>query len=247
MKPQSFIQLLLLLPLLWTDGVWARQCAEYNYDLRSQAAVDALGQTGCTFVSGFLRIQGSTDITNLGKLTGITTVNNLEIVYNDSLANLDGLGNLTSVLGDLTIMANAVLNDVDGLNNLTQVGGSFFIELNPALTDLDGLSNLTSVEGELDIRTNDNLINLDGLSGLKSVAYLSLIENYGLSNIDGLRNLTSSEGGLHIQLNDSLFDCKGIVQLLEGFRGKLTLDSEQYIAVNLNATGCNSVMEILDK
>lgn len=123
----------LLLPLLWVDGVSATPCESTSYDLTSQAAVDALGQTGCTAVFGSLRIQNSTDITNVDKLTGITTVNNLEIEYNDSLTNLDGLINLANVFGDLLIMANTALNDVDGLTNLTRVGGSFYIELNPPL------------------------------------------------------------------------------------------------------------------
>ena len=49
-----YARLFLLLPLLWVDGVWATPCADTNYDLNSQAEIDALGETGCTSINGFL-------------------------------------------------------------------------------------------------------------------------------------------------------------------------------------------------
>ena len=63
-------RLLVLLPLLWVEGVWAVDCASTNYELASQAEVDALGATGCERVSGYLYIN-SADITNLDGLANI--------------------------------------------------------------------------------------------------------------------------------------------------------------------------------
>jgi hypothetical protein len=59
----------LVLPLLWAEGVWAVDCPQSNYQLTTQAEVDALGATGCDSVWGNLFIGDSTDITNLDGLT----------------------------------------------------------------------------------------------------------------------------------------------------------------------------------
>ena len=47
-------RLLVLLPLLWVQGVWAVDCPDTNYDLNTQAEVDAPGAVGCDHVSGSL-------------------------------------------------------------------------------------------------------------------------------------------------------------------------------------------------
>ena len=48
------IVFVLLLPLLWVEGVWAVDCRRSNYELTTQSEVDALGATGCDRVSGDL-------------------------------------------------------------------------------------------------------------------------------------------------------------------------------------------------
>ena len=49
-------RLLVLLPLLWVEGVWAVNCPDTNYDLRTQAQVDSFVATGCDTISGSLII-----------------------------------------------------------------------------------------------------------------------------------------------------------------------------------------------
>ena len=66
--------MLVLLPLLRVERVWAVDCPDTNYDLSSQAEVGALGSAGCDAVLGDLWIRFSSDITNLGSLTNITSV-----------------------------------------------------------------------------------------------------------------------------------------------------------------------------
>jgi hypothetical protein len=116
-----------------------------------------------------------------------------------------------------------------------------------AEVDAFGQTGCTIVIGALRIHDSTDIANLDKLVGITRVGNFVIEYNDSLTNFDGLSNLTSSEGGLLVIWNESLFDCKGIVQLLEGFRGTLSLDSEQYIDVNNNAAGCNGVLEILRK
>ena len=83
-------RLLVLLLLLWVEGLWAVDCPQSNYTLSSQGDVDALGATGCDSVSGYLYIGHATNITNLDGLANITSVGDeLWIDSNDALANLD--------------------------------------------------------------------------------------------------------------------------------------------------------------
>ena len=124
-------RLLVLLPLLWVEGVWAVDCPSEDYDLNSQAEVDALGAAGCDRISGYLYIGNSTDITNLDGLTNITSLGGrLIISSNSALTNLDGLANLISVGGDLTIGSNAALTNLNGLASLASVGGWLIINSN---------------------------------------------------------------------------------------------------------------------
>jgi hypothetical protein len=159
-------RLLVLLPLLWVEGVWAVDCPD-SYRLTSQAEVDALGdalgETGCTGVSGNLIIEDSSDITNLDGLASITYVGTGNDIYdeqglmirnNAALTNLDGLSNLTLAAG-LVISNNDALTDLDGLANLAHVGvWGARIRDNDALTNLDGLASLNSVGTQLYIRNN---------------------------------------------------------------------------------------------
>ena len=164
------LRLLVLLTLLWVEGVWAVDCASTNYDLNSQAEVDALGASNCTSIIGNLNIANSADISNLNALVNLTEVGgNLEISSNSNLANVDGLLNVTAVGGSLTISSNASMLNIDGLVSTVSVGGNLVIESNDDLINLDGLVNLTSVGGGLQILSNNSLTNLDGLSSLASV------------------------------------------------------------------------------
>ena len=151
-----FARLLVLLPLLWVEGVWAVDCASTNYYLNSQAEVDALGATGCDRIEGDLVILQSSGITNLDGIANITSVEGGVEIVNSALTNIDGLSNLTSV-GSLAVTENDVLTNLGGLASLTSVDEVLFIKYNPALTSLDGLSSLTRIGGALEISNNDAL------------------------------------------------------------------------------------------
>ena len=136
-------RLLVLLPLLWVEGVRAVDCPSNNYDLNTQAEVDALGAVGCDTVTGNLSVYGSTDITNL-----------------------DGLLTLKNVSGTLDINVNDALDNLDGLANINSIGGSMYIRYNRALTNIDGVSGVASVGDRLVIAYNDALFNIDGFVSL---------------------------------------------------------------------------------
>ena len=282
-----FARLLVLLPLLWVDGVWAEQCAEpfSNLTLTTQAEVDALGQTGCTYIYGSLIIQNSSDITNLdglGNLTsvafGLSIINNtalrnvdglssltsisasisggltisdnpsltslkglsramlglrsdIRIVNNDSLIDLDGLARLSENPGALAITGNDSLKTLDGLNNSIELGfntqqnayaHALHIKNNKSLVDLDALGGARGQVSDLNIEGNDLLRNLDGLRGISAITGVGnagwvrglVIHNNGaLSNIDGLSNLATVDGSVSIINNDALRNLDGLVSL----------------------------------
>ncbi len=243
--------MLLLLPLLWVEVVWAVDCPQSNYELGSQADVDALGATGCDRVSGRLYIWSSDDlytITNVDSLTNITSVGG-DLYINAETTNLDGLANITSVGGNLGVEGNYALTNLDGLANITSVGGVLDILQNAALTNLDGLANITSLWGRLLIFENAALTNLDGLAGLTSVGSvllgnLEIRGNNALTNLDGLANITSVSGDLNISGNNSA-TCEGVAALLGWPNGPPADTVGWDIIIQTNGTGCDSVEEIL--
>ena len=107
LRPFSFACLVAVASLGWTGWAAAAACSSTNYDLNTQAEVDALGATGCDSVAGDLYIRNSSDITNLNGLANITSVGgDLQIYKNAALSNLDGLANLGSVGGGLKLLTS---------------------------------------------------------------------------------------------------------------------------------------------
>jgi len=121
----SALILTALLTLATATNASAQVCASLT--LYTQAQVDAVS---CSSVTGDVYISGS-DITNL-----------------------NGLGGITSVGGNLYIANAAVLTNLDGLGGITSVGGNLYIYNAAALTNLDGLGGITSVAGFLAHRKN---------------------------------------------------------------------------------------------
>ncbi len=132
-------RLLVWLPLLWVEGIWAVDCQQSDYNLGIQAEVDALGAASCDNISGNLAIWHST------------------------ITNLDGLANITSVGGDVYLVGNDAIINLDGLVNLTSVGGYLEISNNDALTNCQAVALVLgwpsgppddSVGGVIDIDAN---------------------------------------------------------------------------------------------
>ncbi len=82
--------------------------------------------------------------------------------------SLEGLHNVTTILGDLHIYSNSVLTSLNGLRGVKTVGGNLNIYNNANLVSVEGLQGVTTVE-HLHIANNVNLTSLEGLCNLKII------------------------------------------------------------------------------
>ena len=154
--------------------------------------------------------------------------------------------NCDSVLDSLIVANSTDITNLDGLANLISVAAELAIANNTALINLDGLANLASMGGYLYIYDNNLLTNLDGLAKLNSVGGFLIIEtNDLLTNLDGLANLTSVGSDLGILNNTALTNCQGLAPVLGWPSGPPDDSVVGDITIRGNATGCNSVDEIL--
>lgn len=212
------VQFTLLAFLFTPQLTWGGYCSAGNIVLSTQQEVDDFQATYggggvCDKVSGSLDIIGN-NITNLDALIDLTYAQGLRIDGNASLANINGLANLSSVYFSVWIRDNPVLTDLAGLIGLASIGNDLLIRNNSTLTGLTGLNNLTSVGDSLNIDYNPILTNIGGLESLTSVGgSFGIGSNEALTNIDGLANLTSVGGSLNISLNPTLFDLDGLTNL----------------------------------
>lgn len=158
--------------LLFSIGVKA-QCPTGDVTLSSQAQVDQfkIDYPNCTKINGYLGIHGS-------------------------VANLNGLSNITTITGSLDISNTTALTDISGLSNLTSVGQDFQIAKTKSLTLLNGLGNLKTIAGFFLVNENALLQNLNGLSSLVSVGQdIDIEDNTVLSDIFALKNTTFNPNG----------------------------------------------------
>ncbi|MFC1740057.1 proprotein convertase P-domain-containing protein [Pseudomonadota bacterium] len=232
---------------------------------------DVDGLANLTIVDGPLDIYQNAALSNIDGLVNLTNVEGMmQIGYLDTLTNLNGLANLDSVGGELHIFSNAALTDIDGLVNLASIAGGFSISSNEALTNIDGMSgvinfggdfvrisynasltnidglvNFTHIEQDLKLENNGALTNLDGISNLESVGYLAIVNNTTLTNLDGFLKLISVGRDLHFYGNTLLGDCSAMVVIFGWPLGPPDDSIGGSINLSRNASGCNSVEEIL--
>lgn len=205
---------LILCSLVAPSPALAQQCANFNYDLRNQAAVDSF-PGGCNTVGGDVTVSGA-DIRDLSPLSSLISIEgNLIIADNGALSSLSGLDNLREIIGGLDIHGNANLSKLNNLIGLSSVGGYVYVYGNAALSSIDGLSRLESVgsgqtAGSLNISSNAALRNLNGLTKIQSVGSDLYINNNPLiTNLDGLTSLTSLGRDLNISDNPALSSLRG--------------------------------------
>ena len=142
-------------PVLFDDQLCGESPTKTEFFLKAQAALDLDSLADITWIRGSLRIENSSDLTQL-----------------------EALSALRCVEGTLAINNNQSLQHLDQLSNLRAVGAKLFIDDNPNLTDLDGLSNLRLLDGDLIIGDmsgagnrrlgNPLLRDIRGLAGLQA-------------------------------------------------------------------------------
>ena len=106
--------------------------------------------------------------------------------------------NCTEIEGDVTIseLGNYVITNLDGLGVLTAVGGDLTISYLESLTSLHGLHNITSVGGKLDI-SGTSLVDMQGLSSLEYIGGSAWLYG-GIQSFAGLESLTEINHSLHL-------------------------------------------------
>ncbi len=184
----------------------------------------------CTDISGDVVISGG-NIQNLYGLGNLTSIGgDLQFLYNQALVNLVGMEDLTSVGGNLIFIENYILSSMVGLNNLSFVAGDIAISLNHQMNSLLGLNSVETVGNNLIIASNGNWKVFSGLGNLTTVGNSVQIEdNPELSSLAGLENLTTIGGDLAIKFNDTLTS-------VEGLQGLTTIGGELNIRSNYDLT-----------
>jgi hypothetical protein len=149
----------------------------------------------------------TSDITSLAPLSILTGFGNHTYIYNNpNLTSLNGLHNVTQVLGDFTIQKNEGLTDLTGLGALTFVQDLLKIENNNNLQTLSGLAGgFTNLES-LVIIENDDLTSLgSALDNLSTVdEYVYIQDNGSLPTLSTMNNLTSIGQYLNLEDHPSL-------------------------------------------
>lgn len=172
---------------------------------------------GTATLPGHLVIEGEAD---LAALDGVRVIEGELQVSRTSFTNLDFLGCLEEVGGELTIFGNAQLVDLAGLDRLERVGGGFVFSDNTAVPELAGLGALTEI-GEV--------VQVDGETQTRGSLVIG--GNHAMTGISGMTSLATIRGALNIRDNDAL-------EHIDGLRGLRTLGTQ--FAVTQNPSLCIS-------
>ncbi|WP_299218305.1 T9SS type A sorting domain-containing protein [uncultured Aquimarina sp.] len=141
----------------------------------------------CRIYFGDILLSDQSDIDNFRycKVNGDVII---EEALSGEIININGLSNLTTVIGDLVIKNNERLEDLNALSNLSVLRRDFIIENNTALTDLGDFDLLKATGGSLNIVNNPSIQTLNGFSELRVLSGdLYIHNNQNLTNLDGLR------------------------------------------------------------
>lgn len=189
----------------------------------------ALDVTTTLSVAGDLSITNNTALADLGKLVPRGQISSLVVEYDDALANLGGLSQVTAITGNTSIDNDRALTDID-LSAATSLGGlaidddmaltkielpaatsagSIAIANNPALTSLGSMSALTAVHGSLLIGNNAALPGLGALgTTLGTIEQNVLIlGNANLAELGQLAHAGGIGGSIEIANNSHLDYC----------------------------------------
>lgn len=231
----TFINPFLFCIILLITQTTTAQCPPGEVVLSSQAQVDSflIDYPSCTLISGNLFIgkknaftDPNTNISDLTPLANITEVNGLlNIVGNDPLTSLNGLGNI-DLAEQLTIQDNASLTDLSQLSQLDLDGPfpNLTIWTNAVLTNLIGLEGITNANN---VSIEDNpLLNSLGLTSLNTVTTIGLRNLPALLSLNGIGTFTA--------INDlRIINCDALTNVV-GLPPTLLLNGSLSIVDNQN-------------
>ncbi|MCP4135867.1 MAG: hypothetical protein GY754_33170 [bacterium] len=137
-----------------TYGIYA-QYGVYIFENPSLESISGLNSL--TLMTRDLVIYANSILANLDGLGGLSSVERLHIYQHSSLENINGLSNITSVTSTLKISDNEILPGL-GLDALTLVESNFTVEDNPALCTniVEGLRDRDGMQINGFIKIEDN-------------------------------------------------------------------------------------------
>lgn len=240
--------LIFVISLLYFTAILG-QCPEGDVILIGQSDIDNFETLypNCEAIEEFLIIQGN-DVVDLSPLDNINSVGSI-LIDDTSLTSMQGLDaltitGLTNQDAFIVIDNNSMLQDVQFLSNYTvNVPIVFLIRDMSALTSLEGAENITEFI-TIYLDNNDALTSLADLSenlniigGLVQSPLLYIVDNANLSDISRL-DTAQWNNALTAEINNNA--------LLSVCENNLvcTLVENNLIAIQDNAPGCNSTIEV---
>lgn len=273
------------------------QCPASDIVLSSQAEVDAFRTTypNCTELQATLTISGDdiievnglSTITKLGKrlvvennpllanLNGLLGVASfmdgqprIDIINNEALLSIEGLGNLEYSLEgdnngiDIAVSNNPALISLSGLERISGIVYTLFINNNDALVDLQGLNNIFLID-DVEIRDQDNLITLSGTENFLQSGLFLVSGNGALESFNSF--ISFQPQGVFILDNPLLEDISGFADSVpKNTTGTITIlnnellstcassylcqliEVSDFVEIAGNAEGCLSKEEVED-
>ncbi|MEX1364106.1 MAG: hypothetical protein AB1Z98_13345 [Nannocystaceae bacterium] len=158
----------------------------------------------CTGVDGVLEgsviIDDTPESDDPSMLEGISVVTGSIQLNTTDLTNLDFMGCVTEVGGEINIFDNDMLTNVDGLHNVTSIGTQFVFSNNDGLVDFNSLPNIQQMATTLAFRGNGALEHISGFHSLVGITA-------NVTDPDGNPAVT---GSINIQQNPVLLDVDGL-------------------------------------
>ena len=150
--------------------------------------------------SGTVVVSTGADIT---ALANVQCINGSLLVAGLNQNNVNGLGALNRVTGDVLILGNSQLTNVNGLNGLRDVGRELNASDNDSLVTLDGMTNLHSVGSRFAASNNSSLTSVGNFAVLTNVNRIEVIHDVALTSV-GFGAVTHAAGSLFVNDNDAL-------------------------------------------
>ncbi len=259
-----------LLIMAFFTQVSLAQCPTGDIILTTQGQIDsfAIQYPGCTDIAGNLKIKElyQQPILNINGLAPIQTISQNLIIRSESLLNLTGLNNLTSIGNKLEIHGCHALQNLDELSNLTHIGSGLDISFCSSLLDINGLNNvsqLTDITLEYNSKLNEcaitpicNTLSSSGWAIIKDNAIGCESEEtvsshcianctagqsfFTQSKIDNIPNSCGSTIGTVVISGDDILNLAGFSNI-DSIKGDLIIKNCHSLA---NLQGLNNVKSI---
>ena len=200
-------------------------------------------------IGGNLVIDGITTatLTNLASIfPALTEVQgSLNIINNNHVTTISGLGLLDDVGGTLLIQGNAALTAVPPFVALASITGDINIQNNAALTAVPPFAALSGSTGLINIINNAALTSIPAFATLTSIAGTTISNNGMLTSISLLSKITRATSlGVSILNNDKLETIAGF-DALETINQNLIIDGNVLLTAIPTFNALTSVGEDL--